>query len=99
MKVNIMPVKGKLLVKVNKKSDETKSGLKLVRQGEVWQEETILAEVINKPVENKDVEIGDVVIIRGDAGRWIDPVLVEDNDYIYRIIDEEEIIAKVNKEG
>lgn len=97
MKVNIKPVSGKLLIKIEKLGEETKSGIKLVKQGPEWQNETLLAEVMAKPDDNKEVEAGQVILIRGDAGRWIDPELVEDRDYTYRIIDKEEIIAVVEQ--
>jgi len=99
MKVVITPVKGKVLIKLEGIKSETKSGIKLVNTKETWQNETLLAEIVGKHADNHDVEIGEVVVVRGDAGRWIDPELMQDDDYIYRIIDEEEIIGVVNQEG
>lgn len=95
MQVKITPVSGKLLIKIEKLADQTKSGIKLVKTGAEWQNETLLAEIVAKPEDNHDVEVGQVVVVRGDAGRWIDPELVEDREYTYRIIEKDEVIGIV----
>lgn len=97
MPVIITPVANRVFIKLEKFGDTTKSGLKIVREGQQWQENTVLAEIMAKNEADKEIEVGQVVIIRGDAGRWIDPELVEDNEFVYRIIDKEEIIAVVTQ--
>jgi co-chaperonin GroES (HSP10) len=99
MKVNITPVKGKLLIKLETLKGETKSGIKLVNSKETWENETILAEIVSKHEDNRDVEVGDVIVICGHAGKWIDPELMQDYDYTYRIIEESEVIAIANQEN
>lgn len=97
MKVIITPVQGRVFIKVEKLAEQTKSGIKLVKQGAEWQNETLLAEIVNKHDKDADIEVGQVVLIRGDAGRWVDPELVGDRDYTYRIIDKDEIIGIVKQ--
>lgn len=98
MNIIITPVGGKVLIKIEKQADQTKSGIKLVKQGPEWNNETLLAEIVSKNEKDNEIEIGQIAVIRGDAGRWIDPELVEDREFTYRIIDKEEIIAIVNQQ-
>jgi len=101
LKVVIKPTANKLLVKLASQSDETKSGLKIVKKDEQWQEETVKAEILAKHDGVKDVEVGEVVLIAGHAGKWLDPGLIEEADkgFIYRIIEADEIIAVLDLVG
>jgi co-chaperonin GroES (HSP10) len=99
MDVEFRPINDHLLIRLQKIKDETKSGLKLVQSKEDWQHETIIAEVMAITAEEKDVKVGDIVVIRGDAGRWIDPGLVDDNEFTYRLIDKNEVLSIVVKKA
>ena len=98
MKIVITPVLGKVLVKIAKDAGETKSGIKLVRQGEIWHNETALAEIVQIHPKEQEITVGQVVVIAGSAGRWIDPELVNDDEFLYRMIDKDEIIGVAEEE-
>lgn len=98
MKVTITPTAGKVFVKLEHKKDTTASGIKIVNtRKHEWEENTVLAEIVGKHPDDQEIEVGQIAIIRGEAGRWIDPTLVEDDEFTYRIIDKEEIIALVSQ--
>lgn len=100
MKVIITPTAGKVFVKLEHKKDTTASGIKIVNtRKHEWEENTVLAEIVGKHPDDRDYEVGQVAVIRGEAGRWIDPSLVEDDEFTYRIIDKEEIIAIVSQQS
>lgn len=93
--LEVMPIGNKILIKLVPET-ESKSGLKLVRNKKEWQEETVVAEVIVLGRESDlDFELkeGTHIIIAGHAGKWIDPGLTPDGNFIYRIIEQDEVIA------
>lgn len=92
--MELKPVGSKLYVKILQE-DTTKSGLVVVRKKQEWQEETLTAMVCSTgpDLSYKEITPGMEVIIAGHAGKWIDPNLTPDPDSIYRIIDQDDVIA------
>lgn len=91
----VKPLNKNILVKLNIE-EETKSGIKIVRKKQEWEEETVVAEVmaIGDNVENKtQLTPGAFVVIAGHAGKWIDPSLFPSEPVTHRMIDEDDVIG------
>lgn len=97
MRYEIKPLSGQLLIKVNNDNkEETKSGLVMVRQGEKWSRDNLLAEVVGIADDEKVFKIGDVGIIRGYEGKWLDKEYFNDSeDYLYRVVERDTVMALV----
>jgi co-chaperonin GroES (HSP10) len=90
----VKPVGSKLYVQILQES-KTRSGLVIVRKKQEWQEETLQARVVSVGPElsYKEILPGMEVIIAGHAGKWVDPYLTPDQDSMFRIIDQDEVVA------
>lgn len=57
-----------------------------------WSDECVWAEVIRAGASAVDVSVGDVIIMGGAAGKWLDKDLVKTEDTM-RVIDESEALC------
>lgn len=94
----LRPVGSKLYVQLLQET-KTKSGLVVVRKTQEWQEETLQARVVSigPDLSYKEILPGMEVIIAGHAGKWVDPYLTSDPDTMFRIIDQDEIVAYIEE--
>lgn len=95
------PLGSRVLVKVLTRSEIEVGGITLAlargvnkygKAPKETDEQILRCEVLKKGDSALDVEIGDVVIIAGYAGRWLDADLV-DGPQTHRIVDEADILA------
>lgn len=91
------PSDGHILVKLFKRADKTKGGLVIVRQDKDADKDTNLAEVVAVNGKCK-YAVKDVVLIRVFAGAWIDPEIMPDQEYVYRVISDDEVLGKFPEE-
>jgi len=97
---SFIPSQGHVLIKLFKRADKTKGGLVIVRNDKDADKDTNLAEVVAVPESDKPAKypVGNVVLIRVFAGAWIDPDIMPDQEYVYRVIGDDEILGKFNRE-
>lgn len=91
------PSDGHILIKLFKRPTETKSKLVIVRNDKDADKDTNLAEVVAVPSKCK-YAVKEVVLIRVFAGAWIDPEIMPDQEYVYRVISEDEVLGKFPEE-
>lgn len=99
--MNYKPLGSRVLIKVLTRTEIEIAGITLaVSRGvnkygkapKETDEQILHCEVLKKGDSALDVEIGDVVIIAGYAGRWIDADIA-DAPQTHRIVDESDILA------
>lgn len=90
------PSDGHILIKLFKRPEKSKGGIVIVRNDKDADKDTNLAEVVAVPVSDKPAKypVGDVVLIRVFAGAWIDPEIMPDQEYVYRVVSDDEILGK-----
>lgn len=91
------PSDGHILIKLFKRAEQSKGGLLIVRNDKDADKDTNLAEVVAVPSKCK-YEVKDVVLIRVFAGAWIDPEIMPDQEYVYRVISDDEVLGKFPEE-
>lgn len=74
------------------------AGLIIPEMQKRWQENRIEAKIIAKGPYVSSVEVGEVVLIEGSAGKWIDPGLAGDPEKTFRFITKADIIAVIEPE-
>lgn len=96
--IEVKPLGTKLYVKVFRET-QTKSGLVIVHKKEEWQDETLQALIceVGSGCSYPELKPGVIVIVPGHAGKWIDPELTPDSDAVYRMIDQEEVVAYIEE--
>ena len=92
----IKPIGTNILVRLNHRKEV--AGLLIPDKAKRWQESTLEAEVIAVGPHVASVEPGDIVIIEGHAGKWIDPGLAGDPTEIFRMITKPDILLVVDPE-
>lgn len=85
-----------IIIKIREQK-ELPCGLIAVNTGKVWAKDQLEAEVTHVGPYVEEVKVGDIVLIEGDAGRWIDPGTVdpEDKTTTYRMITEDSILGVI----
>lgn len=91
------PNEGQVLIKLFKRPDTSKGGIMIVRNDKDADKDTNLAEIVSVPKECK-YAAKDVVLIRVFAGAWVDPDIMPDKEYVYRVISLDEILGKFPEE-
>lgn len=86
----INPTNSNVLVKLLHRGEV--AGLMIPDKAKRWQESMIECEVVVAGPYAREVEPGDVIVIEGHAGKWIDKDLAPDPTEIYRMIDQSEIL-------
>lgn len=100
----IRPLGHRLFVRLNEPPQEYK-GLTLVHQEHYWQRKTVTALVLSIGDQvDADIFEGDEIVMRGDAGRWIDKSMMIENgenggtspeEHSYKSIEDHEVLAIV----
>jgi co-chaperonin GroES (HSP10) len=91
------PNEGQLLIKLFKRKEKTAGGIVIVRNDKDADKDTNLAEVVAVPAEFKKYKVQDVVLIRVFAGAWVDPEIMPDQEYVYRVIQDSEVLGKIEQ--
>lgn len=87
----IRPIGQNILVKL--KHRESSVGLTIPDKAKRWQEKTLECEVVSIGPYVRSIEVGEVVMIEGHSGKWIDQELTDDPTETYRMIDRSDVIA------
>jgi co-chaperonin GroES (HSP10) len=87
-----------IIVKLREQK-ELSCGLIKVNKSKHWQEEQYEAEVVNVGPNVDEVAVGDLVIISGEAGKWLDPGVVDPTDLetTYRLVTESDILCAITQ--
>jgi co-chaperonin GroES (HSP10) len=91
------PSDGHILIKLFKRSEKSRGGILIVRNDKDADKDTNLAEVVAVHDKSK-YAVKDVVLVRVFAGAWIDPEIMPDQEYVYRVISDDEILGKFPEE-
>lgn len=88
--MNYRPLGDRLIVRLLGKPKVTVAGMELTiaRVGKKeWEDEVVWAEVVARGQDVKEVEIGEVVIMAGHAGKWVDYDIHAGDERTHRVID------------
>lgn len=90
----IHPTNSNIFVKLLHRKPVESGGVELLipDKNKRWQEDVLECEVVRCGPFAREVEPGDVVIIEGSSGKWIDNDLTPDPTEKYRMIDQSEIL-------
>ena len=91
----VIPVANNMLVRCFKENkQETKSGLVVVKQDELWNRNFLECEILAVGKDVKDYRVGQIVLIKGHDGDWLNPDFFTDtNEYLYRMIEQDLVHA------
>ena len=93
---DVKPLGRKLFVRL--RSEKERGGLLIPQTGKEWKQPVIEAEVLSVGPEVREVEVGDVALIQGHAGKWMDgSMMTDDPDLTHRIIDEDDVHAIIGQ--
>ena len=95
--MNYKPIGARLIVRILERPEFMVAGIKLTtpRVGKhEWSDEILWAEVIKLGDACGDhISIGDVVIMRGDAGKWVDYEIHAGDTRTHRVVEFDEVLA------
>jgi hypothetical protein len=92
--LEVRPVGSKLYVKIARAA-ETRSGLLVVHKKQEWQEETLFATIvaIGPDCSYDELCVDQTVLIAGHAGKWVEPYITSDPEAMFRVIEQDDVIA------
>lgn len=92
-----VPSEGQILIKLYKRPEASKGGIVIVRNDKDADKDTNLAEIVAISPEEKKLAVGDVILIRVFAGAWVDPDILPHAEFVYRVIQDNDVLGKFLK--